>query len=220
MSRTNLKVVDPVPGTEEAVGLKLRYLRKDRGISLQALSEGTGLSIGLISQIERGLSSPSVKSLVALAEVLDVRISWFFDDVIDIDDGQEKLVVRREARRRISMNVDGIRKELLSPDQDRSLQLFAITIEAGGGSGPEPYSHGGEVAACVLSGSLLLWVDKRRFILRSGDSFCIPKNMPRRYENPDQTQESKLLWAISYPETSKATRKAGKAAKRSAKAKT
>ncbi len=200
MNQGNLKIAEPASPAEAAVGRKIRSLRRDLGLSLQALASGTGLSIGLISQIERGLSSPSLKNLFALGEALGVNIGWFFDAAAEIEDEGEGLIVRREARRAISMNGDGIRKELLSPDQDRSLQLFMISIEVGGGSGPEYYAHGGEVAAFVLSGSLLLWIDERRFLLRTGDSFAIPANTPRRYENPDPMQEVKLLWSISYAE--------------------
>ena len=57
-------------GTDLTVGRRLRLLRQKRGRSLQDLATATGLSIGLISQIERGLSSPSVKNLVALGEAL------------------------------------------------------------------------------------------------------------------------------------------------------
>src|SRR5215469_6491057 len=97
-----------------AVGQRLRLLRQKRGRSLQELATATELSIGLISQIERGLSSPSVKNLVALGEALGVGVAWFFDETAVVDDF-DAFVVRRESRRALAMSEGEIRKELLTP---------------------------------------------------------------------------------------------------------
>jgi transcriptional regulator with XRE-family HTH domain len=59
-----MKIVETAnPNDDIVMGAQIRALRKAKGLSLQQLSEARGLSIGLISQIERGLSSPSVKAL-------------------------------------------------------------------------------------------------------------------------------------------------------------
>src|SRR5215472_8748605 len=100
-------------GTDLTVGRRLRLLRRSRKRSLQDLATATGLSIGLISQIERGLSSPSVKTLVALG----VAIAWFFDETAPLDSSETSLVVRRERRASLAMGEGAVVKELLSPDQ-------------------------------------------------------------------------------------------------------
>lgn len=184
-------------GAEAAVGRKLRLLRRSRELSLQAVSGMTGLSIGLLSQIERGLSSPSVKNLVALSGAFDVPIGWFFDEAVPADASEHRLVVRREARPRIAMQTNGMGKELLSPDRTRPLQTFLITVEGGGGTGEQPYSYPGEVNGYVLSGRLALWLDGRSFLLRDGDSFAIPGDCPRRYGNPDPYRQTRLIWTIA-----------------------
>ena len=182
---------------EAAVGRKLRLLRRSRELSLQAVAGMTGLSIGLLSQIERGLSSPSVKNLVALSNAFDVPMGWFFDEAVSADEGEDRLVVRREARPRIAMQTTSMTKELLSPDRTRPLQTFLITVEPGGGTGDEPYSYPGEVNGFVLSGRLALWLDGRNLLLRDGDSFAIPGDCPRRYGNPDPFQPTRLIWTIA-----------------------
>src|SRR5687768_11271596 len=72
----------PVPMVDEtadlALGERIRHLRKARGKSLKDLSEATGLSISFVSQIERGLSSASVRTLARLADALDVGIGELF----------------------------------------------------------------------------------------------------------------------------------------------
>jgi transcriptional regulator with XRE-family HTH domain len=182
---------------EAAVGRRLRLLRRSRELSLQAVARTTGLSIGLLSQIERGLSSPSVKNLVALSNAFDVPISWFFDEAVSADEGEHSFVVRREARSRIAMQTTSMSKELLSPDRTRPLQTFLITVEPGGGTGEQPYAYSGEVNGYVLAGRLALWLNGRSLLLREGDSFAIPGNCPRRYGNPDPFQSTRLIWTIA-----------------------
>src|SRR5215469_4567753 len=183
-----------------AVGQRLRLLRQKRERSLQELATSTGLSIGLISQIERGLSSPSVKNLVALGEALGVGISWFFDESAPIDEPDASFVVRKEARRTLSME-GNVQKELLTPVPERPLQLYMIVVEPGGSTGDGLYAHSGESAGMVLSGRLELWIEKRHFLLREGDSFSIPANAKRRFSNPDTRRPTQLLWAVGRPAT-------------------
>jgi transcriptional regulator with XRE-family HTH domain len=181
------------------VGRRLRSLRRSRNRSLQELATATGLSIGLISQIERGLSSPSVKSLVALGEALGVGIAWFFDDTAPLDAEETDLVVRSDRRRALSMGEGEVAKQLLSPDPRRGLQLYLIIVEPGGSTGPGLYAHSGESGGLVLSGQLLLWIEDRHFLLKEGDSFSVPANAPRRFANPDPQQRTKLLWSVARP---------------------
>jgi quercetin dioxygenase-like cupin family protein len=166
---------------------------------LQDLATATGLSIGLISQIERGLSSPSVKSLVALGEALGVGIAWFFDEAAPLDAGETDLVVRGDRRRTLSMGEGEVVKKHLSPDPRRGLQLYSIVVEPGGSTGPGLYAHSGESGGVVLSGQLLLWIEDRHFLLKEGDSFSVPANAQRRFANPDPHQRTELLWAVARP---------------------
>jgi transcriptional regulator with XRE-family HTH domain len=185
-------------GTDLTVGRRLRLLRQKRGRSLQELATATGLSIGLISQIERGLSSPSVKNLVALGEALGVGVAWFFDETTVVDDF-DAFVVRRESRRALAMSEGEIRKELLTPVPERPLQLYMIVVEPGASTGKGLYAHSGESAGIVLTGRLALWIEKRHFLLRDGDSFSVPANAKRRFSNPDPRRATHLLWAVGRP---------------------
>lgn len=184
---------------EQAIGKRLRLLRKIRQRPLQTIAAETGLSIGLISQIERGLSSPSVKHLMALGQALGVSISWFFDDAAALDPSEAPLVVRRETRRQLSMDHGDVRKELLSPDGGHAQQrVFLLTVEPGGNSGKGLYAHDGEVCGVLLSGALHLWIGKQKLVLREGDSFAIPRDAMRRFVNPDPRAPSILVWSIAY----------------------
>jgi len=183
------------------IGPKIRMLRRSLSLSLQTLSDQTGISIGLLSQIERGISAPSLKNLVALSAALGIRTGWFFEDGQVGEDGESGLVVRREFRRRITMaSGTNMSKELLSPRRDGALQMFILTLEPGGTTGEEPYAHPAEVGGYVVSGRLDLWLNGRSFVLRSGDSFTIPPNCLRRYANADPREPVELVWSIAYPD--------------------
>ena len=66
------------PAMDVAVGQRIRDLRRTRAMSLEAVAARTELSIGFLSQIERGLSSPSLRVLATLADVLGVGIAGLF----------------------------------------------------------------------------------------------------------------------------------------------
>lgn len=187
--------------TPVMIGSKIRMLRRSLSLSLQVLADRTGISIGLLSQIERGISAPSLKNLVALSTALGIRTGWFFEEGHLGEDSERDLIVRREFRRKITMaNGTNMSKELLSPKRDGMLQMFILTLEPGGSTGEEPYSHPAEVGGYVVSGRLDLWLNGRSFVLRSGDSFSIPPNCLRKYSNSDPRQSVELVWSIAYPD--------------------
>jgi ribosome-binding protein aMBF1 (putative translation factor) len=63
---------------DRMVGERIRELRRARGLSLEIVAERCDVSIGFLSQIERGMSSPSLKLLTTLADVLDVHFGTLF----------------------------------------------------------------------------------------------------------------------------------------------
>lgn len=181
----------------EFVGSEIRSLRNAREITLQHLSEKTGLSIGYLSQIERNISSPTVDALHAISRVLGVTISWFFKQSDKESVSERDLVVRAAKRRRLKFS-SGIVDELLSPNLDRQLELLRCTFPPGATSGETPYAHQGEEAGIVISGQLEVWVGDKHFRLREGDSFAFESHKPHRYRNPGRTN-TVVIWAITPP---------------------
>lgn len=178
------------------LGRELRQLRKARGLSLAALGEKAGLSVGLISQIERGLTSPSVRSLRALSHALSVPVSWFFQPDVPQPEEEWGRIVRPQNRRVLNQQQEGIIKELLTPDLLGSLEILLINIDPGGAA--DYHSHKGEEAGLVLAGTLELWLEERRFLLNEGDSFRFKSTQPHRYGNPGDSL-TKVLWALNPP---------------------
>jgi transcriptional regulator with XRE-family HTH domain len=178
------------------IGDQLRQRRRVRNLTLTELSQQAKLSVGLLSQIERGITSPSLKSIKQICEALGIPMSWLFDSGT-VESPQEKgLVVRRGSRRRLDLGTYGVTKELLSPDLGGEMQIYLVSIRPGGQSGPETYTHRGEEGGLVLSGTLELTVDGRIVLLYEGDSFRFSSSLPHRFTNPGSTQTS-VVWANS-----------------------
>ncbi len=182
-----------LPPQPHALGMRLRQLRKERGWSLQELARRTGVSIGYLSQVERGLSAASLKLVFQAAEALGIGLASFFSA-----DGAppeaEPVAIRKVERGQLGLWQAGISKELLTPPRDASrLNLFLVHLDPGGTTGGEDYLHDGEEAGLVLSGRIELTVDGRSWSLSEGDSFRFRSNRPHRFRNDGDTPAS-VLW--------------------------
>ncbi len=180
------------------VGRQVRDLRKARRMSLKQLCEASGLSIGLLSQIERGASSPSLRSLQALSKALGVPPVWFFNDGKLPPKRERTTIVRRGAGRRLELPHKRLMKELVTPDLSGSLQMLIVNIEPGGHTGSETYWHPGEECGYLLEGELDLWVDGEHFHLRKGDSFRFRSELPHQSVNPGKVM-TRVIWVTSPP---------------------
>jgi transcriptional regulator with XRE-family HTH domain len=168
--------------TDAKVGARIRRLRHERKMSLHGLADRTSLSIGFISQIERGISSPSLAALTSLADALDVSLSRLFEPPA-AGGSRGEIVVRTAARGELTAWRSGISKQLLTADTPSRFSFFLMTMEPGATSGMELYAHQGEEAGLVIQGRLRLTVDNRTWTLTRGDSFHFASDHPHRFEN-------------------------------------
>lgn len=182
---------------DQRIGQEIRDLRRARNLTITDLSELSGISRGYLSQVERGISSPSVKALHSISRALGVTISWFFPPNAGDEEDLRDIVVRADKRRRLQFS-SGITDELLSPNLRREIELLRCVFPPGSESGDEPYTHQGEEAGFVVSGELHLWIGDRHVILREGDSFAFNSDEPHRYKNPTG-KETIVIWAITPP---------------------
>jgi transcriptional regulator with XRE-family HTH domain len=162
-------------------GTEVRGLRKARGLSLSKLAQQSALSVGYLSQIERNISTPSVKALSAIARALGVTVGWFFSGGQAGPPAEKGIVVRKGNRRRIIFR-DEFVDYLLSPNLEGSLELIESHFGPGASTG-EPYTHRGEECGVVTQGRLEVTVGARRFVLEEGDSFNFLSTEPHGYRN-------------------------------------
>lgn len=185
---------DPVA----ALGPMIRDLRKRKAMTLTDMATATGLSVGHLSQVERSLSTPTIRQLQQISAALGVQIGWFFRADTSPDDGEAAIVVRAGQRRKMSIGGSGIVDELLVPNLEGRLELLHCTFQPGCGSGPEDYTHEGDEAGLVLAGEMELWVDQQRYHLKTGDSFAFASTRPHRYRNSG-SGPLRVVWAITPP---------------------
>jgi transcriptional regulator with XRE-family HTH domain len=195
---TQSESVDGTSHDERWLGLRLRALRRERKLSLYQLAELSGLSTGMLSQIERGLSSPSIRSLRLLGVALRVPISWFFALPEHEETAESRYIIRRGNRRLLKLSPTGVMKELLSPDSSEQMEMYELLLQPGGSSGTDFYSHQGEKAGVVVAGTLQLWLDEQAYILGEGDSFQFPSLLPHRFDNPGR-EPSRVIWMVTPP---------------------
>lgn len=184
------------PATAQ-VGPEIRDLRKAKRMTIKELSLATSLSIGHLSEIERGIASPSIKTLHDIARALGVTIGWFLHNAESDDPGEREFIVRASNRRTLKF-ASGITDELLSPNLRGQLELLLCRFPPNSAGEERAYSHQGEEAGVLLTRTLELWIGERCFTLGEGDSFSFPSTMPHRYRNPGKV-EAVVVWVITPP---------------------
>lgn len=188
----------PAPRDEDhlhdGIGQKLRLRRKLKSLSIQEIALRSGVSVGQVSHIERGLSMPSLRSLRQLCAALDMPMGWLFEGE---DKADRDLVVRAGSRRQLNLEHMHITKELLTPDACPDIQMMRIVIQPGGGTGEQPYNQPvGAKCGLVQSGRLGLEIDGDVFELNPGDSFAVDsRRMMRFWCAGDQPCE--LIWSVT-----------------------
>jgi len=134
----------------------------------------TGVSASFLSQVERGIVSPSIQSLIAVSRALEVPIYHFLLESPDP-------VVRHDRRRRLIMPNTSVDYELLCPDVHRSMEVSLGRLEANAASSDEPLAHATEEFMLVLEGVMEIEIGPRRYVLEPGDAIYFHGIAPHRF---------------------------------------
>ena len=161
------------------LGEKIKFYRKDKGLTLKELSQITGLSVGFISNIERNQNSPSVSNLQQICTALNVNLMEI------IQDGSEKTpVLRKQERKEIfSSKSEQTKFELLTKGT-HNLNGIAITIDGNSDYSDLSWGHDYDEIGVVVRGSLEIELEDKVYVLEEGDSIYLEKFTPHRYRNP------------------------------------
>ncbi len=177
---------------EEQIGIKIRDLRNQNDLTQEELADRTELTKGFISQLERGLTAPSVSTLLDIVECLGTNLSDFFRE-----EGDVQIVYRKE---------DYFEKEdehknsiswLIATAQSRSLEPILVRLQPGQ-SMPEDKPHEGEEFGYVLEGSVLLQYGDHTYNINEGDSFLFPADKKHKISSACE-KVSSLIWVSSPP---------------------
>ncbi len=176
------------------LGARIRALRLARKATLRELAGRAGVTESFLSQVERGVASPSIATVQRIARALDQSIAELFAEKESVG-----LVVRAGERRRVAYPGLGAVDEFLTRSTDGRLQVILSTIEPGGGTGEEAYSHDSdEEVVVVLEGELDLWVGDEHYRLRAGDAVTLGSRVPHRNTNPGP-EVARVLFCITPP---------------------
>lgn len=181
--------------SEGMLARDIRALRKARKLTLTACAEQIGRSVGWLSQVERGLSTPSLADLRAMAGLFAVPLGLFFGH--DVPREEERGVVVRAGRRRaLGTSESGLVEELLSPDLGGSFEMLR-SVFAPGAELAQATRRPTEEAGYVASGSLEIEISGVWHHLVEGDSFRFA-GKPFRWRNPGDVP-AVVIWVVSPP---------------------
>jgi XRE family transcriptional regulator, regulator of sulfur utilization len=193
-ARTNeaLDELDPA-----VVGARLKALREASNMSLRDLAERSGVSAPMLSQVERGETSPTLTIAARIASGLGLRLS----QLLRLDEQGEVTIVRAGQRGRGGNAKRGHRFEVLTSAQPgQRAELSQHTLAAGGATGapddPPMHEPGSRETALVQQGRVILVCDGARHELDEGDCVTFDADLPHHFENPG-TEEAVLLAVVS-----------------------
>jgi transcriptional regulator with XRE-family HTH domain len=170
---------------DQRLASRIRALRAERELSLEELSDRSGVSRSMISLIERGETSPTAVTLEKLATGLGVVLASLFlsTDVTDDADGP---VSRRATQLEWTDPASGYRRRVLSPGVPHPIQLIEVHFPAGarvafesGARAPRVYQQ-----VWLLHGRMEITVGKARHRLDAGDCLAMELDQPVMFHNP------------------------------------
>ncbi len=179
----------------DPLGPDIRALRKSRGLTLQELATALDRSVGWLSQVERGQTTPAIPDLARIAEVFGLTISFFFRSAAR-EAAERGLIQRAADRVAIGDLTQGLSEELLSPSLTGGFEMIQSSF-APGARGHGQQAQNREDGGIVISGQFQLTIGALTTTLNPGDSFQF-KGQSYDWSNPGETP-AVVIWVISPP---------------------
>ncbi len=178
--------LDPI-----VIGARVRALREASSLSLRDLAARSGVSAPMLSQVERGDTSPTLTVAARIAAGLELRLS----QLLRLDEDGAVTIVRKGERQRGGNARRGHRFEVLtSARPGQRAELSRHTLAPGGATGapddPPMHEPGSRETALVEQGEVVLVCDGQRHGLGSGDCVTFDADLPHHFENPGATEAS------------------------------
>ncbi len=167
------------------IGPRVRALREGMRLSLRDLAQKSGVSAPMLSQVERGETSPTLSVASRIARGLDLSLS----QLLRLDEGGTVTIVRAGERAAGGAHAHGHSYEVLTPPRpgqraEVSLHVLEPGALTAGEDDPPMHEPGARETAVVLEGELTLHCDAQTHDLDEGDSVTFDSDLPHRFENP------------------------------------
>ena len=166
------------------LGANIRRLRGDLGLSLEALSERSGVSRAMLSDIERGVKSPTIRVVSQIAAGLGCSVSRLLGE--EAGQAREAMQVLRRGDRQVLVDPkSGVERHLLSPRfLRRGLELVWYSLPPGQSTGTFPaHRPGSEEHITVVWGTLRCRIGESEATLQAGDSLSFRADLEHAFEN-------------------------------------
>jgi len=176
-------------------GERVKSLREAMDLSLRDLAERSGVSAPMLSQVERGETSPTL----AVAEKIAAGLELTLSQLLRLDEGRHVVVVRagdRRTRKRRGHAVDELTPPLPGQRADVSLHTLAPGAATGGPGDPPMHEPGSRETAVVIEGAVDLFIDGQRHELAEGDAVTFDADLPHHFENNAETP-SRLVAVVA-----------------------
>lgn len=176
-----------------SIGARVRALREAMGLSLRELAERTGVSAPMLSQVERGETSPTVAVAARIASGVDLTLS----QLLRLDESDGVTIVRAAERRTGGPERRGHRYEVLTPPipgqrAELSLHVLQPAAVTGGADDPPMHEPGARETAVVTAGRIRLVCAGVAHELAEGDAVTFDADLPHHFENPGDA-EARML---------------------------
>jgi XRE family transcriptional regulator, regulator of sulfur utilization len=177
------------------IGARVKVLRESSGLSLRDLTERSGVSAPMLSQVERGETSPTLTVAARIAAGLDLRLS----QLLRLDESGAVTIVRASQRQRGGNKRRGHSFEVLTSGQPgQRAELSRHTLAPGGATGavddPPMHEPGSRETALVERGAIQLICDGASYELNEGDCVTFDADLPHHFEN--QTTDAAAFLAV------------------------
>jgi transcriptional regulator with XRE-family HTH domain len=178
-------------------GKLLRKLRKDKSLTLSQLASEVGRSVGYLSQIERGISYPQLKDLVAISVALDVSLATILPDAEGPKTNDPGTTVLHEGGRR-RLASEGILTEALTPTSVPNFDFMKSVIAPGISTQFKQSPNDGSMEiGYIVSGSLELMLNGEKTLLKAGDSYSYRRSSIH-YSTNTGTEDAVVIWCVLY----------------------
>ncbi|MDR3611657.1 MAG: cupin domain-containing protein [Ignavibacteriaceae bacterium] len=171
------------------VGRELRALCAQRGLSIRALAEKSGLAVNTLSLIQNGKTSPSVSTLQQLAVALEVPITAFFKN----DFPKSRVAYIKAGEHSGAAIAHGTLEDLGGGLKDTSLEPFIVTMEPNSNSGTHPIVHTGHEFVFCLEGRIEYVIENQTYLLEPGDSLLFESHLPHSWQNVEEVPARTIL---------------------------
>jgi transcriptional regulator with XRE-family HTH domain len=180
---------------EGTVGARVRNLREGMDLSLRDLAERSGVSAPMLSQVERGDTSPTLAIAQKIAAGLDLTLS----QLLRLDEERHVVIVQAgegRIRGRRGHRVEELSPPLPGQRADVSVHTLEPGSATGGPDDPPLHEPGSRETAVVLQGEVELFIDGQRHALGEGDSVTFDADLPHHFENNGES-DARLIAIVA-----------------------